>query len=108
MDASPASIYAKLHKSTTLPDSSIQPVFCNQVQNGVSQSCRCVYIANSSSGLTDVAVLCQIDLLVLETAEPSFNHDVICPVAFAIHALPDSVILYEVNIVLTGKLTALI
>ena len=68
-----------------------------------------VYILpDSSSGLTDVAVLCQINLLVLETAEPSFNHDVICPAAFAIHALPDSVILYEVNIVLTGKLTALI
>ena len=44
-EVTPASIYAKLHKATTLPDSSIQPVFCNQVQNGVSQSCRCVYIA---------------------------------------------------------------
>ena len=31
----PSSIYAKLHMASTLPDSSIQPVFDNQVQNDV-------------------------------------------------------------------------
>ena len=39
----PKSIYAKLHMATALPDSSIQPVFGNQVQNGAAQSCRCGY-----------------------------------------------------------------
>ena len=65
-------------------------------------------LPNSASSLSDVAVLRQISLLVFETAEPSFNHDVISQAAFAIHALPDSVILYKVNVALTGKLTSLI
>ena len=39
----PKSIYAKLHMATALPDSSIQPVFGNQVQNGAAQSCRYGY-----------------------------------------------------------------
>ena len=42
----PRSIYAKLHMASTLPDSSIQPVFDNQVQNGAAQSYRCGYIGN--------------------------------------------------------------
>ena len=68
-----------------------------------------VYIlSDSGSGLTDVTVLCQVSLFILEATKPSFNHDVICPAAFAIHALPDSVILYKVNVALTGKLTSLI
>ena len=40
----PRTIYAKLHMATALPDSSIQPVFGNQVQNGAVQSCKCGYI----------------------------------------------------------------
>ena len=40
----PRSMYAKLHMASTLPDSSIQPVFDNQVQNGAAQSYRCGYI----------------------------------------------------------------
>lgn len=43
VEHSPDPIYAKLHMASTLPDSSIQPVFGNQVQNGVAQSCRCGY-----------------------------------------------------------------
>lgn len=43
VDHSPDPIYAKLHMASTLPDSSIQPVFGNQVQNGAAQSCRCGY-----------------------------------------------------------------
>ena len=39
----PSSIYAKLHMASALPDSSIQPVFGNQVQNGAAQSYRCGY-----------------------------------------------------------------
>ena len=43
VDHSPDPIYAKLHMASTLPDSSIQPVFGNQVKNGAAQSCRCGY-----------------------------------------------------------------
>lgn len=63
-------------------------------------------LSNGGSGLSDVAVLCQISFLILETAKPPFDHDAISPAAFAIHALPDSVILYEVQVALTGKLTS--
>ena len=35
--------YAKLPRATTLPDSSIQPVFGIRVQNDGAQSCRCGY-----------------------------------------------------------------
>lgn len=43
----PRSIYAKLHMATTLPDSSIHPVFGNQEQHGVSQNCKCGYMLRS-------------------------------------------------------------
>lgn len=43
MEHFPDPIYAKLHMAATSPDSSIQPVFGNQVQNGAAQSCRCGY-----------------------------------------------------------------
>ena len=39
----PSPIYAKLHMATALPDSSIQPVSYNQVQNDAAQSCKCGY-----------------------------------------------------------------
>ena len=69
----------------------------------------CVNISPySGSGFLDIAVLREISFFILETAEPAFNHDVIGPAAFAVHALPNSIFLYEVNILPTRKLTALI
>ena len=65
-------------------------------------------LSDGGSGFFDVIVLCQIGFFILEAAEPALNHDIICPSAFTIHALPDSVSLYKVNILLTCKLTALI
>ena len=47
-------------------------------------------------------VLRQISFFILEAAEPSLNHDVICPPAFPVHALTD------VNVLLTCELASLI
>ena len=65
-------------------------------------------LSNSLSGFSDVIILCQIGFLILEATEPTLNHDVVCPAAFPIHALADTVCLYEVNVLLTCKLTSLI
>src|SRR5699024_7575942 len=62
----------------------------------------------SNPGLPDVIVLRQICFFILEAAEPSFNHDVICPPAFPVHALTDPVFLHEVNVLLTCELASLI
>lgn len=56
----------------------------------------------------DIIVLCQIGFFIFETAEPSLDHDIMCPVAFPIHALTDSVLFDEIDIFLAGKLTSLI
>lgn len=48
----------------------------------------CLHIfSNSLPCFSDIVVLGQIGFLVLETPEPSFNHDIISPAAFTIHAL---------------------
>ena len=65
-------------------------------------------LSDGSSGFFDVSVLCQISFFIFEAAEPTLNHDVICPAAFAIHALPDAVYLYKINVLLTCKLATLI
>ena len=65
-------------------------------------------LSDGGSGFFDVIVLSQIGFFILEAAEPTFNHDVVCPAAFAIHALPDSIFLHKINILLTCKLAALI
>ena len=65
-------------------------------------------LSNGGSGFPDVVVLCQISFLIFEAAEPALNHDVVRPVAFSIHALADAVFFYEINVLLTCKLTALI
>ena len=59
-------------------------------------------------GFTDVIALRRISFFVLEAAEPSLNHDVICPTAFPVHALTDPVFVHEVNVLLTCELTSLI
>lgn len=65
-------------------------------------------LSDSNSCFLDVIVLCQIGFLILEAAEPTLNHDVVCPTTFSIHALADAVFLYKVNVLLTCKLTALV
>lgn len=65
-------------------------------------------LSDGTSGVFDVIVLCQVGFFILEAAKPALNHNVVCPAAFAIHALPDSVVLYEINLLLACKLASLI
>ena len=68
-----------------------------------------VYIlSDGSSGIFDVIVLCQVGFFILEATEPAFNHDVVCPATFAIHALTNAIFLYKIHVLLTCKLTSLI
>ena len=46
--------------------------------------------------------------LVLETPEPSFDHDIVSPPAFTIHALTDLVLFEKVHVLIACELTALI
>ena len=65
-------------------------------------------LSDSGSGFFDVIVLSQIGFFILEAAEPAFNHDIICPSTFAIHALPNSIISNKFDVFVTGKLASLI
>ena len=64
--------------------------------------------SDCNSGFLDVAVLCQICFFIFEASEPALDHDIICPSAFSIHALPDPISPDKIYILLTGKLAALI
>lgn len=64
--------------------------------------------ANRFPCLADIGILGQICFLILKTAEPSFNHDIICPMAFSIHALTDVVLLEKIYIFVACKLASLI
>ena len=46
--------------------------------------------------------------LVLETPEPSFDHDIVSPATFTIHALTDLVLFEKVHVLIACELTALI
>lgn len=65
-------------------------------------------LSNGSSDFFDVIVLCQIGFFILEATKPALNHDIVRPAAFSIHALADAVFFYEINILLTCKLTSLV
>lgn len=65
-------------------------------------------LSNGSSGFFDVIVLCQIGFFILEAMKPALNHDIVRPAAFSIHALADAVSFYEINALLTCKLTSLV
>ena len=68
-----------------------------------------MYIAfDSRSCFQDIGILRKIAFLMFEAAKPAFNHDVVCPAAFSIHALANAAFFYEINVLLTCKLTALI
>lgn len=69
----------------------------------------CMHIfPNSLPCFSDIVVLGQICFLVLETPEPSFDHDIVSPPAFAIHVLTDLVLFEEIHVLIACKLTALI
>ena len=69
----------------------------------------CMHIfPNSLPCFSDIVVLSQICFLVLETPEPSFDHDIVSPPAFTIHALTDLVLFEEIHVLIACKLTALI
>lgn len=61
--------------------------------------------ANRCPCFPDVTVSCQVCLLIFEASKPAFDHNVISPAAFSIHALLDPIFIKEVNICLAGELT---
>ena len=63
---------------------------------------------DSCAGFFDIIILCQIGFLILEASKPALNHDIVRPADFSIHALADAVFFYEINVLLTGKLTSLV
>ena len=63
---------------------------------------------DSCSGFPDIVILCQIGFLLLEAAEPSFDHDIICPSAFPVHALTNAIFFDEVNVLLACELATMI
>ena len=61
----------------------------------------CMHIfPNSLPCFSDIVVLGQICFLVLEASEPSFNHDIVSPPAFTIHALTDLVLFEKVHVLI--------
>ena len=56
----------------------------------------------------DIVILGQIGFLLLEAPEPSFDHDIVSPPAFTIHALTDLVFFEKVYVLIACKLAALI
>lgn len=65
-------------------------------------------LSDGSSDFLDIIILCQIGFLILEASKPALNHDIVRPADFSIHALADAVFFYEINVLLTGKLTSLV
>ena len=53
---------------------------------------------------TDIGILGKICFLIFETPEPSFNHDIVSPAAFTIHALTDLVLFEKIHILIACKL----
>ena len=47
---------------------------------------------------SDIVILGQICFLIFETPEPSFNHDIVSPAAFTIHALTDLVLFEKIEL----------
>ena len=74
-------------------------------------SLKVIIVDISSDGFScflEISILREICFLILEAAEPAFNHDIICPSTFAIHALPNSIISNKFDVFVTGKLASLI
>lgn len=54
-----------------------------------------------------IIVLGQVGFLILKAAEPPFNHDIIRPAAFPVHAPGKCHFFHKVDVLLTGKLRSL-
>ena len=68
-----------------------------------------MYIAfDSRPCFPDVGILRKIGFLIFEATKPAFNHDVVCPAAFSIHALADMVFFEKCYVLGACKLTSLI
>ena len=81
------------------------------VPNGLMASFKVIGVDIPSDGFScffEISILREICFLILEAAEPAFNHDIIGPSTFAIHALMDSVITNKVDVFVAGELAALI
>ena len=79
------------------------------VPNGLMASFKVIGVDIPSDGFScflEISILREICFLILEAAEPAFNHDIICPSAFAIHALTDSAITNKIDVFVTGKLAS--
>ena len=63
--------------------------------------------SNGFSCFLEISILREICFLILEAGELPFNHDIICPSAFAIHGLTDSAITNKIDVFVTGELAAL-
>ena len=81
------------------------------VPNGLMASFKVIGVDIPSDGFScflEISILREVCFLILETTKPAFNHDIIRPSAFAIHALLDSVITNKVDVFVAGKLAFLI
>ena len=68
-------------------------------------SLKIIIVNISSDGFScflEISILREICFLIFEAAKPAFNHDIICPAAFAIHALPDPVVSNKVDVFVAG------
>ena len=81
------------------------------VPNGLMASFKVIGVDIPSDGFScflEISILREVCFLILETTKPAFNHDIICPSTFAIHALPNSIISNKFDVFVTGKLASLI
>ena len=60
------------------------------------------------SSLTYIGILSKVCFFIFKTAKPSFNHDIVSPAAFAIHALTDMVLFEKIHVFAACKLTSLV
>lgn len=65
-------------------------------------------IADLLSGITDIHIIIQVNSIVLKCAEPSLNHDVICPTFLTIHTYFDTMLFEVVGVLIACKLTTLV
>ena len=90
-----------------------------QKQDRIIAGCRCLIIecrmttfkvvsvhifTDCLPCFSDIVILGQICFLVLEAPEPSFNHNIVSPAAFTIHALKDLVLFEKIHILIACKL----
>ena len=56
----------------------------------------------------DVLVVLQINLIIFECTKPAFNHNIVCPSAFPVHADLNFVRFQGIKIIMPRKLAALV